>query len=177
MPTVTDIVTKIGVMAQYLASDDIANGALYGAPVNANIATQIYLTRKPIEWRYNIEGVAGGNTPSDSLIAISNWFYAWLGNYGLVAQGLIALGGITPSPVANIQYGLPTTLTYTAAVDGEYVLPISLPVGAVVIFAQKGAGLPLNSTQYFYVSPNLTLVGGITMSAFEDLTYQYVLPL
>ena len=177
MPTVTDIITKIGVMAQYLASDDIANGALYGAPVNADIATQIYLIRKPLQYQYNMENIASGNIPSDSLIKTSNWFYGWLGNYGLVAQGLIALGGITPSPIANIQYSLPTTLTYTAAVDGEYILPISLPVGAVVIFAQKGAGLPLNSAQYFYVSPNLTLLGGITMSAFEDLTYQYVLPL
>ena len=177
MPTVTDIVTKIGVMAQYIASDDIANGALNGAPANISVAMQIYLLRKPIEWRYNIENIAGGSIPSDSLIVTSNWFYAWLGNYGLIAQSLIALGGVIPNPVANIQYGLPTTATYTASVDGEYILPINLPTGAIVIFAQKGAGLPLNSGQYFYVSPNLTLVGGIIMGATENLTYQYVLPL
>lgn len=177
MPTVTDIVTKIGVMAQYIASDDIANGSLFGAPANVSVAMQIYLLRKPIEWRYNIENVAGGSIPSDSLIVTANWFYAWLGNYGLIAQSLISLGGVIPNSVANIQYSLPITATYTASVDGVFVLLISLPAGAVVIFAQKGAGLPLNSSQYYYVSPNITLTGGINMSAGEDLTYQYVLPI
>lgn len=176
MPTVTDIVTKIAPIAQYLASEDIANGALFGAPVNINIAMQIYLIRKPIEWRYNIEGIAGGNTPSDSLIVTANWLYAWLENYGLIAQNLIATGGVIPNQVYNSQYGLPITATYTASVDGEYILPINLPVGAVVIFAQKGAGLPLNSTQYYYINPSITLLSGI-MSASEDLTYQYVLPI
>lgn len=177
MPTVTEI-HNIAPIAQYLASNDISNGALYGHGSNPNIAVQIYLMRKPVEWLFALENIAGGAIPSATLTQTSNWLFSWLGQYGLQASYLINNGGVivNPSPPPTI-YGLPITATYTAAVDGEYILPIALATGAKVIFAQKGSALPLNSLQYFYISPNLTLLGGITMSAFEDLTYQYVLPI
>ncbi len=178
MPTITEIVTEISPLAQVLASDGISIGALFGAPINPNLAYQIYLIRKPVEWRYDMEGIADGNTPSASLVQTVNYLYAWLGNYGLLAQALIATGGVIPNPSApTTQYGLPTTATYTAVADGEYILPINLPSGAKVIFAQKGAALPINTSLYNYISPNLTLLGGLVMSADEDLTYQYVLPI
>ncbi len=178
MPTVTEIVTEIAPVAQFLASNGISQGALNGAPPNPNIAHQIYLIRKPVLWRYNMEGIADGNTPSDSLVQTSNYLLDWLGNYGLLAQAQISTGGIIPNPSApTTQYGLPITATYTAATDGEYILPINLPAGAKVIFAQKGAALPINSSLYNYISPNLTLLGGLVMGFEDDLTYQYVLPI
>lgn len=175
MPTVAEI-HQIAPIAQYLASADVSNGALYGAPVNPNIAIQIYLIRKAVDYRYGLEGIASGGVPSLSLIRTSNYLYAWLGQYGAQALNLLNAGGVVPSPTGTTIYGLPITGVYTAIVDGEFILPLNLPTGSKVIFAEKSIRV-LTSDQYTYVSPNLTLLGGITLSAGEEVFYEYVLPL
>ena len=177
MPTVQEIHT-IGPIAIVLASNDVSNGTLFGARPNPNLPIQLELIRYAVDYRYNLENIAGGATPSASLTLTSNYFYSWMGSYGATAYHLYVTGGVVPNPSGpTIIYGLPTTAVYTAVTDGEYILNLSLPTGAVVIFVQKGGGEPLISSSYTYISPNLTLLGGIVMSALEDLTYQYVLPI
>ncbi len=176
MPTVQEIHT-IAPIAIVLASNDVSNGTLFGARPNPNLPIQLELIRYAVDYRYNLEGIAGGATPSASLTLTSNYFYSWMGSYGSKAYHLYVTGGIIPNPSSpTIVYGLPITDVYTALVDGEFTLPINLPIGAKVIFAQKGAAILLSS-QYVYNSPNLILLGGIIMSATEDLTYEYVVPI
>ncbi len=181
MPTVQEI-HEIAPIAQYLASNDVSNGALFGQRPNPNIAIQIYLIRKPVEWLYALEGIADGATPSASLTQTSNWLFSWLGQYGLQALNLINAGGVIPNPSQPTTiYGLPITGVYVAVNDGEYVLNLkteagdNLPAGAKVVFAEKAIRV-LTSSQYNYVAPNLTLLGGIVMSAEEELFFEYVVP-
>lgn len=176
MPTVQEIHT-IGPIAIVLASNDVSNGALYGVRPNPNLPIQLELIRYAVDYQYNLEGIASGNIPSASLTLTSNYFYSWMGSYGSKAYYLYISGGVIPNPSSpTIVYGLPITDVYTALVDGEFTLPINLPTGAKVIFAQKGAAILLSS-QYAYNSPNLILLGGIIMSAAEDLKYQYEVPI
>ena len=76
-------------ISQYLASNDISEGSLFGAPVNPNIATQIYLITRSVEQRYIDEDISGGNIPSVELLATSEYLYAWLGSYAMIANSLI----------------------------------------------------------------------------------------
>jgi hypothetical protein len=175
MPTVTEIDT-IGFVAQYLASNDVSNGALFGAIPNPNIAEQIYLIRKPVHTRYVQEDIAGGSTPSASLMQASNYAYSWYGNYGLYALALINQGGVIPTPGGTTIYGYPISGSYVAVADGETVIDLSLPTGAIVIQVTKSI-LQLTTSQYSYASPNLTLLGGISLSAGEQLFYLYVVPI
>ncbi len=183
MPTVQEI-HEVGPVAIVLASNDIANGALYGARPNANLPIQLELIRYVVDDLYEQEDIDNGGIPSGMLTLISNYFFSWMGMYGIIGLNEISSGGVIPNPDApTIQYGLPITYFYTAAVDGEYILNIktetgtNLPQGAKVIFVQKGGGQPLATTSYNYISPNLVLLGGIIMGAEEVLTYQYVLPI
>lgn len=176
MPTVTEI-HDIAPIAQFLASNGIANGALYGRKPNPNLAMQIYLIRKPVEWLYDLEDIANGATPSASLVQTSNYLYSWLGQYGLEALELQNAGGIIPNPSGSTVYGLPITALYTATYDNQSVFPLSLASGARVILVERGAAPPLASSSYSYTSPDLTLLGGIVLNTDDDLTYQYVLPI
>lgn len=177
MPTVQQIHT-IWPTARVLASNAVANGSLYGRIPNPNIAIQIELIGYAVDYQYEvIEKIQLGNTPSASLTNTSNYLYSWCGIYGVQAFALYNSGGIVPTPSSNTVYGLPITATFTATSDSQSVCPLNLPSGARVIFAQKGGAPPLDSSEYSYTSPDLTLLGGIVLMTDEDLTYQYVLPI
>ena len=168
--TVPQIILRAEI-SQYLAVNAIQKGGTFGKGIPSHLPSLIYSVRKVVSRVYTLD-------PANELLTkMANYLYAICGQFGIQASYLISSGGSIPAPSGTTQYSLPVTVTYTASVDGEYILPINLPSGAKVIFAQKGAALPLNSTQYNYISPNLTLLGGIVMSADEDLTYQYVLPI
>lgn len=176
MPTVQEIHT-IAPIAIVLASNDVANGTLFGARPNPNLPIQLELIRYAVDYRYNLEGIASGNTPSADLTLTSNYLYSWMGSYGSKAYFLYVSGGVIPNPSGpTIIYGLPITSVYTAIADGEYIINLNLPAGAQVIFVEKSIRV-LTTSQYSYTTPNLTLLGGIVMSADEELFYEYVLPI
>lgn len=185
MPTVTQIVTQIAPISQFLASNDIVNGALFGARNNPLLALQLYITRLSVKYRYDYEDIEGGNVPSQSLVSASNWLYQLCDKYGLYALSLVESGGvipgITPVPIGN--YSAPVSSSYTATVDGETDLQLTdvngnvLPSGSQIIWVQKSTTpLPLQSIQYRYSAPILTLLDGISMSAEEILSFIYVVP-
>jgi hypothetical protein len=184
MPTVTQIVTQIAPISEILASNDIANGALYGAPLNPMWAIQIYLETKTCRWRYDYEEIATGGTPSATMIANSNYLYSIIcGKYGQRALYLINSGGVVPGTgTSTTTYGLPTTSSYEAVTEGQTVMELKdvngnpLPIDARVTFAQKGIYV-LTSNQYSFSYPELTLLGGLQMSEFEKLTFQYAVPI
>lgn len=97
MPTVTEIVTIIAPISQYLAANDIANGSLYGGRINPFLSIQIYIVRKSVKFRYDAEGVAHGNTPSQLLVKASNWLFQLCDKYGMYALSLINSGGVIPA--------------------------------------------------------------------------------
>lgn len=175
MPTVQEIHT-IWPTARVLASNSISNGASFGAPTNANLAIQIELIGYAVDYQYTeIEQIQLGNTPSASLINTSNYLFAWCKQYGVEALQIYQAGGIIPTPTGNTVYGHPISGYYVAVTDGETVIDLSLPAGAIVIQVTKSI-LQLTSSQYSYVSPNLTLIG-VSLSQDEQLFYLYVVPI
>lgn len=101
-PTVTAIITQIAPIAEVLASNDVANGALFGAPINPMWPLQIYVEIQSCLWRFNGEDISGGNTPSQTLVNNSNYLYSIIcGKYGMIAQNLINPGGVIPTPGEN----------------------------------------------------------------------------
>lgn len=175
MPSVAQII-QLAKISQYLVSNDISDGALYGAPVNPNLATQIYLITRSVEQRYIDENIAGGNTPSALLFATSEYLYAWLGAYALIVNSLINLGGEIPSTGGNTRYSYPISGTYIPSTIGEYVLNLLLPTGAIVVWAQKSIQT-LAPSDWRYSYPNLTLLNGIQLGELEPLNYMYVVPI
>jgi len=163
-------------ISQYLASNDISDGALYGAPVNPNLAIQIYLITRSVEQRYIDEDIAGGNIPTAQLLSTAEYLYAWLGAYALQASWVVSSGGSIPSTGGSTLYGYPISDTYIPSTIGETVLNLGLPDNAIVVWAQKSIQT-LAPSDWSYSYPNLTLLNGIALGELEPLNYLYVLPL
>lgn len=97
MPTVTEIVTQIAPISNYLASNDVANGALFGERVNTMLPLQLWVETETIRDRYDMEDIANGEIPSQALKLASNYLYALCGRYGQYALSLVTSGGVLPS--------------------------------------------------------------------------------
>lgn len=176
MPDVSDIIDYIAPISQYLASNDVSEGVLFGAPKNPLLPIQLYIETQAVKYRYDYEGVAGGEIPSESLIATSNYLYALCGRYGLTASALVASGGAVPSSGGYVLlYGYPISGNYTATTEGETVITLSLPPGAIVVQVFKSIRW-LKTTEYTWAQPTLTLLGGNELSQDEELSYLYVVP-
>lgn len=185
-PTVTQIVTLIAPISEVLASNDVANGVLFGAPINPMWPIQIYVETQSCLFRYEQEDIANGGTPSTTMINNANYLYSIIcGGYGQRALNLINSGSIVPSPDQPTQrYGYPLTSQYVATSDGETSLLLRdsngavLPFGSIITWVSKSTTpLPLQSVQYNYIHPNLILLDGISMGQDEILSFQYVVPI
>ena len=177
MPTVTQIITQIAPISEYLVSNDVANGVLFGARPNAMLPNQIYIETQSCLWLYNLENIIGGSIPSKSLTSTSNYLYAICGQYGVAAFALVNSGGVLPvTGVVPTQYGYPMSGYYIAAVDGESVINLTLPTGSKVVQVFKSINWMI-TTDYIWVQPTLTLLNGISMSAGEKISYLYVVPI
>lgn len=187
MPTVTQIVIQIAPISEVLASNDVANGVLFGEPLNAMWPIQIYVETQSCLFRYQQEGISNGNPPSQTMINNANYLYSIIcGGYGQRALFLIDSGGAVPSPTPQPSqgYGIPISSQYTAVNDGEFELELRdvngnlLPTGSLIVWVQKSTTpLPLQSVQYRYIEPNLVLLDGISMGADEILSFLYVVPI
>lgn len=177
MPTVTQIVTQIRPISQYLASNDISKGALFGAKNNPLLANELYIVGKSVKYRYDYEGIAGGATPSASLVQSSNYLYQLCDKYGLAAIFLIGTGGQLPGTgTITTIYGLPVFGYYIGVFDGETSITLNLPTGARIITVSKSIDTLIPS-QYSWVQPTLTLLNGVSMTQGEELTYLYAVPI
>lgn len=181
MPTVQEI-HDIWPIARVLASNDVSNGQLFGAPINPLIAIQIELIGYAVDYRYELEDIEGGSTPSASLTNTSNYLFSWCGKYGLIALGLINSGGIIPGTTpSTVIYSIPISSSYTAVANGETTMTLKdadgndLPTGTRVVQVFKSLAW-LNPNDYSYTYPTLELLNGISMSADEVLSFLYVVP-
>ncbi len=118
MPTVTEIVTIIAPISNYLASDDIANGALFGTRVNPMLGLQLYLETQAIRNRYDYEEIANGATPSQPLQLASNYLYALCSSYGHYALSLANSGGVIPGTDSGGSFALKAPIIGVAGAGG-----------------------------------------------------------
>ena len=181
MPTVQEI-HDVWPIARVLASEAVANGAMFGAPINPLLPLQIELIGYAVDYRYALEDIAGGSTPSASLTLTSNYLYSWCAQFGLMATGLINTGGVIPGTTpSTVIYSIPISSSYTATTDGETILTLldadgnALPTGTRVVQVFKSLAW-LSPNDYEYTYPSLELLNGISLSEFEVLSFLYVVP-
>lgn len=118
MPTVTEIVTIIAPISNYLASDDIANGALFGQRTNPMLGMQLYVETEAVRNRYDYESIAEGATPSQPLVQASNYLYGLCSNYGLYALSLSESGGVIPDTDSGGSFALKAPIIGVAGAGG-----------------------------------------------------------
>lgn len=177
MPTVTDIVTNIWPISQFLASNDISKGSLYGAPVNPNLPIQLHIIGNSVKYRYDYEEIDNGNAPSTDLIHAANYLFSFCDKYGLEALSLEGSGGQVPgtSSLTNV-YSYPISGYYIGTFDGEDNFQISLPAGAKIVQVFKSSNW-LENYNWSWVQPLFSLLNGNSLGQDEKLSYLYVVPI
>jgi len=157
-------------ISQYLAQISIIKGGVYGGGTPAYLPSLIYDVRKSVERVYTLD-------PTNSaLIKIANYLEAICGAYWGRASFLVNTGGSIPATSNTTFFGAPVSWTYVATADGEYIINLGLPSGAIVWWAQKSIQT-LAPTDWNWVYPNITLLNGISLSNEETLNYSYYLPI
>ena len=167
--TIPNIIIRAEI-SQYLALLAIKRGGAFGGGIPANLPLLLYEVRRNVSRMYDLDPT------NDTIIKTSNYLYALCGAFGLQAQYLQSTGGSVPAPSGTTLYGYPIQGIYTATSDGEYVLNLGLPQGAKVVWAEKSI-LPLDPANWSWVSPNLNLLNGVSLSIDEMVNYMYVLPI
>ena len=157
-------------ISEYLAVLSIKKSGLYGGGTPSHLPSLIYQVRKSVSRVYDLDPT------NEYLIGNANYLFALCGGFGIRASYLINSGGSIASVSGDVLYGRPYSGTYTAVADGEYVLDLNIPANAVVYVAQKSIQT-LQPSDWSWVSPNLVLLNGITLSESEPLNYEYVLPI
>ena len=123
-------------ISQYLAQDDVNKGSLFGARVSPLTPKVLYVTRKSIEYIYDLD-------PTDENLRLTtNYLYSLCRGYNLKAQGILSeSGGGSVSPVnpetapSPIQFEVSGS---TAIVTGATSGTISSFIGYNLIFVRGG---------------------------------------
>lgn len=176
IPSPTDILGYIAPISQYLASNAVSEGALFGEPVNPNLPIQIYINTQSVQYRYDYENIADGNTPSASLVGTANYLYSLCGMFGLIAMGLRQSGGAVPGTGGDTHlYSAPAQTFYIGTFDGEASFSLAIPAGSKIFQATKGVS-PLIQSQWSFTYPVFTLLGGLYLAEGEMMFFLYVYP-
>lgn len=138
MPFTTLDYINIAKVSQYLASDDISKGNLFGPrkiPITPRV---LYMERMAVEWMYNLD-------PNNSTLALTGpYLYSLCRGYNLKAQNILNIGGggsispITPSGSAPNPYDWEVTPTSEPLADGESTVTLTDLIGFNIIFSRGG---------------------------------------
>ena len=165
-----NILEKITIakISQYLASADIADGALFGQRTNPMLSIQLYVERKAVEFRYNNE-VTLINTPGIASINIDT-----IGSVGDSIEvtyidpllGLISFGAY-----ASTAFDTNTTLLAASIVAvlsiNAYGYSFIATGSTITVTAPIGLGYTVNGTSLI-----VTLTGGLgTFDTTFDTTF------
>jgi hypothetical protein len=103
--TVPQIIS-IAKVSQYLAANDVAKGALFGARKIPLSPVILYMERKAVEWMYDLDPT------DDTLRLTANYLYSLCRGYNLQAQNIINNGGGgSVSPVTPVEDIFPFIIT------------------------------------------------------------------
>jgi len=157
-------------ISQYLAQISIIKGGVYGGGTPAYLPSLIYQVRKSVNRVYTLD-------PTNSnLVKTANYLEAICGAFGVRASYLINSGGSIPATSNTTFFGAPVSGTYVATADGQSVINLGLPSGAIVWWVQKSIQT-LAPTDWSWVYPDISLLNGISLSNEETLNYSYYLPI
>jgi len=169
MLTIPQIILRAEI-SEYLAAIAIAKGGVFGGGTPSYLPSLIRQVRISVSRMYDLEPT------EDYLRGNANYLYSLCGYFGIQASYLINSGGSIPASSSTTTYSPPIHDVYIGTSDGQTVIPLSLPSGALVRGVIKSI-LTLAPNQWEYVSPNINLLLGVSLSLDEQLFYEYVVPL
>ncbi len=164
-------ILQVGKIAQYLASNDIANKeGLFGGALNSNLALLIYMERTIVQWQYDKD-------PSDTTLRAScNYLWQLYGKYG--REGLVILNGNTGGGIIPGFGTAPTPLQFIVSgsspiITGESSKTIASFVGFNLIFARGNiTQTTVNTEQSWYTWDRTTGAFTVTPEAQEGELFQ-----
>jgi len=174
MPTVVQIL-GISKVSQFLSTTAILRGNLYGKGLDLNLPRKLYCIRQNVQYRYDQEDIAGGETPSAALISVANKLYSLcyaVGQATNIFNG--GTGGGSVTPVSPSQPIFPFWIfSADFESDGVTILDTRFEGANVALFINEfsqqwlGAGLGY----FVYVDGGIE----ITIPGFDANTQDYTI--
>jgi len=144
VPTIAQII-DIYPVAQYLATNDIQNGGLFGGGIDLSLPQKIRNIGKSVERIYN-------DDPTDTTLPKTAYYlYALLGMWGAEAQAISGIAGSVAGIVGNVTSPLPLDFEVSASsiiATGASSITITSYIGCNIEFTRGG------------ITQNTTNVGG-----------------
>lgn len=149
-PTIPQIL-QYAPICQYLAANDQAqNIALSGATIDNRLATLIYMERKSVQNRYNL------NPNDTTLPATSAYLFSLLGKYTLAAIKIVA----NQSATKPVIYG-PSNQSVIVGATATFSITVTSSTSYTTQWYLNGVAIPLaTSNTYSVTNAQLTQSGG-----------------
>lgn len=169
MPTTAEVI-QIAKISQYLASNDIAKGSLFGARIDPMLDIILYLERTAVEWAYN------QNPNYEGIYETTQYLYWLCGKYKFKAQYILANGsGGTIAPVVPMDDCCLTIYPiYITAADldenGNYINSQIVGDNVIVFFNDNDEKWHRAGGDWFEYTEN-----GIRITAAYDETYTWII--
>lgn len=152
MPTTPNTIAYANI-SQYLASDSISKGSLFSTITNPELPTILLVENFFLNYLYT-------NDPSNTgLPALTNYVWGLCGAFGLTAQGIIAGGGGSITPITPSIAPSPYQFVVSASsfmVTGQSTITISTFIGYNLLFVRNNITQSTVNTGGTYYSWNRT---------------------
>jgi len=159
MPTILEVI-GISKASQFLATTAILKGGLYGKGLDLQLPRKLYSIRKNVEYRYQQEDIAGGETPSAALVSVSNKLYSLC--YAVNEATAIFNGGSGGGSVTPVNPGVVQPYYFNVGAgeffdngDSSKTLPSEWG-GKNIIFSRGGVNQSTVASEPSYFSWNPT---------------------
>lgn len=156
-------IIEIAEVSQYLVSDNISKGTMFGARLDPNWGITLYLERKAVQWMYNINPT-NPTLPATSLYLLSLCYNVWKAWY-IVNNG--SGGNIPPvTPPANAPSPYYFEVTDSSfLVNGQSIATIANFAKYNLIYTRNGIPQSQVTDQPSYFSWNPTTAQFISVPA------------
>lgn len=169
MPTIAEII-GISKVSQWLSTTAIIRGGLYGNGLDLQLPRKLYCIRKNVEYRYVQEDIAGGETPSQELVSVSNKLYSLC--YAVNEATNIfnnGTGGGSVTPASPQQF--PIYITQDNFTTATLYPNTNLFGNNIAVFLNEFQRYLDPATEFEVLTTGLN----ITASGFDALSFTYTL--
>lgn len=136
-------ILTVAKICEYLASQNIPYTDVFrGAALDSRIATMIYMERKAIQNRYDIN-------PSDSTLrGNSNYLFAILGRFQITGQNILASVSVSAPEITG-----PTNQSVNQGDDATFTVSVVSSLPVTYVWFRNGVAIP-GATSISYTLPN-----------------------
>lgn len=177
MATIVEII-GIAKVSQYLATNAILNGGLYGKGLDLQLPRKLYSIRKNVQYRYDQEDIISGAVPSPALISVSNKLYSLC--YLVNEASAIFNGGGGGGSVSPVTPVIPPEPIFFTVSDSSYIptgnnsktLPLSFTSYNLLFIRNGRAESEIDSGGSFYTWNKISRAFTCTPAAQEGEEFQ-----